>query len=377
MKRKLMALCATVVVASVSLTLFGSNAGVNKSENNVSYAQRPQYYNEAADMNTTRNEAADMNSTTGNNAVDDYLDDKTDGLSNSAGLIGGLLGGLGGGSDSETDSGTGGGLIGGLGGIGDMFSGVLGGGSGGGSQSTSSATYPMNDNNVGYIDPVPAVTYIQNQTTVAITAAQQSTPSSAVVSQNETVDASATTNPYKKPAGVINPGDSGEGVKWIQWMFIYTNYGLKGKSVTGVYDEETQEVVKKLQKEKGLTVDGIVNDAVIDKIELLYYEYTVTATTVPQVSVITAPDTIGVTQSGADSGEKTGSLGLTIAILAAIWCVAIIAIMIIFILKKKKKKKANENSTETQASEKVAEATDTPAKTNDMSLSDLFEDANK
>ena len=69
-------------------------------------------------------------------------------------------------------------------------------------------------------------------------------------------------------------------------------------------------------------------------------------------------------------------MGIVIIILAAIWCVAIIAIIIIFMLKKKKKKNAVEDKTEVSETQTVPETTETVEK-KDMSLSDLFEEANK
>ncbi len=358
MKRKLMAFCAAVIVASVSFTVMFGNKTGNGGMNDISYAERAQYYDEAADMNTVRDEAADMNNSTTQSKVDNYIEDKTNAVSNSGSLIGGF-----------------GGFGGIIGDVGDIIGSIIGGSGNVTQSSTPVSTYPVSTNNVGFIDPVPAVTYIQGQTTVPVASAT-TPPTVNTTSQSETVNFAATSNPYKKPAGEIKPGDSGEGVKWMQWMFIYTNYGLTGKPVTGVYDAETEALVKKLQQEKGLASDGVVNDAVIDKIELLYYEYSVTATTAAPSAILTAPETIGVTAPVVDSGEKNGTLGIVIIILAAIWCIAIIAIMIIFMLKKKKKKKAVEDKTEVSETSTVSETTETAEK-KDMSLSDLFEEANK
>lgn len=359
MKRKLMGFCAAVIVASVSLTVLLGNKTENGGLSDISYAERQQYYDEAADMNTVRDEAADMNNSTTQSKVDNYIEDKTNAVSNSGSLIGGF-----------------GGFGGIIGDVGDIIGSIIGGEPGENTQnSTPVATYPVSTNNVGFIDPVPAVTYIQGQTNAPVASAT-TPPAVSTSPHSETVNFAAASNPYKKPAGEIKPGDSGEGVKWMQWMFIYTNYGLTGKPITGVYDAETQALVKKLQQEKGLASDGIVNDAVIDKIELLYYEHSVTATTAPPAVILTAPETIGVTSPVADSGEKNSTLGIVIIILAAIWCVAIIAIIIIFMLKKKKKKNAVEDKTEVSETQTVPETTETVEK-KDMSLSDLFEEANK
>lgn len=345
-----------LAVASLCFTVALKDARTNGGINNLSSARRGEF--DAAVM--LDDEAADMNNTTTQSRVDDYLEDKTHAITSSGGILDGI-----------------GGIGGIVGDVGDIFSSILGGGD---KTTAPVSTYPVNTDNAAYINPVPAVTYIQNQTTAATVKDTASVVTVTQAVQSDTVDFSAGANPYTKPTGEIKPGDSGEGVKWMQWMFIYTNYGLAGKNVTGVYDADTQELVKKLQQENGLTEDGIVNDAVIDKIELLYYAHTLTATTQTPSDIITAPDTIGMTQGSTDDGSGTNSVAIVVAIIAGIWCVAIAAIIVIFVLKKKKGKKSkNAEKDATESAEPTGNSADesTEEKPQDkvMSLSDLFEEA--
>lgn len=358
MKRKITAFCVAIALSALSFTVVSAKNVSGFNSHDFSYAERAQYYN-ADVLKTGRNEADDMNNTTTQNVIEDFIEDKTHSAS------GGFLDGIGG-------------ISGIVGDVGDLFNGILGGSYG--SQSTAPvATYPVNTNNVGYIDPVPAATYIQNQSQTVVKSTTSVTPetSAAAYAQAETVDFSLTANPYAKPTGEIKSGDSGDGVKWIQWMFIYTNYGLSGKDITGVYDKDTEELVKKLQQENGLTADGVVNDEVIDKIELLYYQYTVTATTAKPSNIITAPESIEVTSPQADSESGNSALLIVIIAIALIWCIAIIAVIVIFVMKKKKTSQKNA-SDETDVS--VSETADSESQSSDkhdMSLSDLFEEADK
>ena len=141
MKRKLMGFCAAVIVASVSLTVLLGNKTENGGLSDISYAERQQYYDEAADMNTVRDEAADMNNSTTQSKVDNFIEDKTNAVSNSGSLIGGF-----------------GGIIGD---VGDIVGSIIGGNSSDNTQNSAPVvTYPVSTDNVGFIDPVPAVTYI-------------------------------------------------------------------------------------------------------------------------------------------------------------------------------------------------------------------------
>ena len=82
-------------------------------------------------------------------------------------------------------------------------------------------------------------------------------------------------NYFAKPTGDINPGDEGEVVSWVQWNLCYGGYGLKVSEISGVYDETTVNLVKKLQTENKLTSNGIINEATLRLIDELieYKEY--------------------------------------------------------------------------------------------------------
>ncbi|MBO5858053.1 MAG: peptidoglycan-binding protein, partial [Clostridia bacterium] len=88
----------------------------------------------------------------------------------------------------------------------------------------------------------------------------------------EYVDYNTTVIPYTKPTGALNPGDKSDGVKWLQWILIYTECGLQNP-ITGEYDDATAAAVKTLQLKYGMTVDGIASQEVIEKAEQMYNDY--------------------------------------------------------------------------------------------------------
>lgn len=358
MKKKFSVLsCAIVVMALVVAASGFKLAQQPLVKNDVSYAVLEQYYDDADDMNTTMaNEPTEGTTASGS----------------SSGGLGDLLGGLGG------SGGFGGGLLDGFGGIGgifgdggDIIGSVIGGnGSNGGNTSNNGTLNTTIGDNYIYIDPVPAAT--QNQQSTSSADVSASAPSTNPVA--ETINPLATFNPYARPTGEIKPGDMGDNVKWIQWNLIYTGYGLQGKEITGIYDDETVEVMKRLQAEKGLTPDGIINDDDIAATELLYYEYVINVqTTAPQS---TATGTTAVVVPGAVDDNDDGSdilvIIIAVVLIALVWIVAFVVIAIILIAKKSKAKKAPKAPAVQGA--KVEAKTET--KNGDMSLSDLFEEAN-
>ena len=311
MKKKMWVLCASVIMVSLILTIFG----VKGNGNGNGYANLSE-----AGIQTYAAEATTSIGGFVSEKVDDLtnLGDVVSDASDVVGDLGGMLGG--GGLDGIGDifGGLGDGLGNILGGIGDNKNTTT--------KSTTSVTYSINTNYAGYIDPVP----------YASTSAQATDNQKPV---NETVDFAATQNPYKKPTGTLKGGDKGDGVKWMQWVFIYTRYGLKDDGITGVFDEDTIAVVKKLQKEKGLVVNGVVNDEVIAQIELLYFQATHSVTVAQsdsQISVSGSVVTVGATESDKDD---TGVKILAIVV-AAIWVLVIAFAVVLFVMKKKKKRKA-------------------------------------
>lgn len=66
----------------------------------------------------------------------------------------------------------------------------------------------------------------------------------------------ATTNPYSMPSSNISYGQSGTGVKWLQWELVNTfGYNI---DIDGIFGNDTKNAVVSLQKANGLSADGIV-----------------------------------------------------------------------------------------------------------------------
>ncbi len=330
MNKKITALSIAIVLFAISFATVGYDDA--KTQTDISYAN----------INTFAEEQV-VSSTA---SLGEFVSNKVNGVTDLGGIIGDVsdignsLGGIIGGSSGGGLGGIGGGIGDAIGGIGDALGGILGGASGsggsGGSSDSGNVTYDVNTETIGYIDIVPAVS---DYTPINTSSASSTTD----VAVNETVDFAATTNPYKKPTGELKGGDKGEGVKWMQWIFIYTRYGLKDDGITGVFDEDTMAVVKKLQKENGLTVDGIVDDEVIDKIDLLYFK-SIYSTTAP-VSATEADTVVSptVSQNTENKGEKTVGIVAIVLIIVLIWLTAIGGIVFLFVMKKKKGKDQKNN----------------------------------
>lgn len=250
-----------------------------------------------------------------------------------------------------------------IGSVGDVVGGLFGGNSTTAANTTTSAYVPTTASvfTGNTLTPVPAASQTTEvETTVQVTEAP-----------GETVDYAATANPYTKPSSDFTAGDEDETIKWIQWIFIYTRYGLSDNGITGVLDEDTVAVVKKLQQERGLTVDGNINEDVVNKAELLYFEYTLGPSTTAQY---TEPSATEAPASDTDGKQDSGNSFLTVIIILAVsWVVTVAVILTIFFLRKKKAKKDLEkDDTSATPAEKTEEKT-----TGVRSMSDLFEDAGK
>lgn len=389
MKKKISALCAVMLVFSMAFAVVGT--GVNgKSKTNISTADARTFAaeNDESTTNSIAGIVGDAVSGIGSGAsgaLGDVVSNVVGGIgsdsgSDSSGGLGGALGGIGSGSSGGIGDVVGGigdtlgSVVGGIGSgsgssgglldsFGNVVSGLLGSGSQGGG--TTSVTY-----DVGYITPIPAATQNANQGVVTQAAPQSgSTQLNTTATAGTTATTQTSLNPYQKPAGKFKQGDEGDAIKWMQWIFASIGYGLTENDITGVFDENTLAAVKRLQQEKGLTVDGVVNDAVINHIERLYYEklYGV-ETTAPVVPSIGAYETLPT----STEGEKNNNvIWIVVIVLAVIWIIAITVILVLFFLKKKKTAK-----TDKAEDKKKAEAS-TETKSGNMSMSDLFEDANK
>jgi len=64
--------------------------------------------------------------------------------------------------------------------------------------------------------------------------------------------------PYTEPTVTLKSGNSGEGVKWIQWHLYKLGYLTKESDIDGDFGPTTLAAVKKYQTDKTLDVDGIV-----------------------------------------------------------------------------------------------------------------------
>lgn len=362
MKKKITALCSIIIALSICITVFGTIDTVN---GDVTTATMKSYY--APKAETTNNSLDESEG--------DMLGDLLGGM-DSAGL-GDALGGFGGFSDALGGMGDVlGGIADGMGnalggiadGMGDALGGIFGGGPG--SESTTVNTTvpaPTTSANIDLIIPVPAATQATSET---------ETLTETLVA-GETVDYAATSNPYTKPSAAFSAGDEDETIKWLQWIFIYTGYGLKDDGITGILDEDTVAIVKKLQYENQLTVDGNITEDVIKAAEVLYYQSIIGA----DVSAIevSSDATTGesVSNQAVDTGDENSiPVIILIIVLVITWVLVIGGIVILFIFKKKKMNAAKNASAEKADNKGIADAKNEKSeKTEIRSLSDLFEEA--
>ncbi len=326
--------------------------GSGSGSDSVEFSEETVTSSDVADMPIDPGDPGNPNAGTSDSEIPDISDNS--GSLIGSGSVGSIIGGSGLGDVNL------GGVIGGLGGaLGGVISGI---GNSGIIPSTPQSTYNVNTETVGYIDIVPAASqYVpvvpSQQATVPVVVAPSTTKSANL---NETVDFAADNNPYQRPTTTLKGGDTGEGVKWMQWIFIYTRYGLKDDGITGIFDEDTMAVVKKLQKENGFTVDGVVDDEVIDKIELLYFQ-AIHSTTEEETETKAVVTTAVAEES--DSG-LTGGLKILLIAVIAIWVVAIGFLTTMFVLKKKKASK-NKKTKETPKQENKAVAEESDANESD------------
>lgn len=357
MNKKITALSIAILMLAVSFVVvgYGNSAG----ESGITYANIGTYA--AQETVSTTESLGEFVSQKVDNVtnIGDIIGDVSD-IGNS---LGGLMGGMGGSSS--------GGLGDAIGGIGDALGGLMNGMSGsssGSSGGSGSVTYDVNTETIGYIDIVPAA----SEFTPVITTGAVATTAASV---NETVDFAASGNPYTKPTGELKGGDKGEGVKWMQWVFIYTRYGLKDDGITGVFDEDTMAVVKKLQKENGLVVDGIVDDEVIDKIELLYFQAIYSTTAPAAVTESTTQAIPTASDSQNTKGSSTAGMVAIVIIIALIWVLAIGAIIVLFVFRKKKgtKKKKTTGAEKTAVAENDTVIDSISGEDGEFTIAEMFE----
>ncbi len=279
-------------------------------------------------------------SATGDDLADDMFDDDenvTYDNGTTATTKGGLLGGLGGMGDGVGD------FVGGVvesvfqdndvsQQVGGKVEGILGVFEGFDLDGLIPTTPPqtVGSNFFDTIDPVVTGSYNSNL--------QQNTTASTPISSlnGENVDYNTTVNPYQKPTTQLNPGDKGDGVKWLQWILIYTECGLQG-SITGEYDDATAAAVKNLQLKYGMTVDGIATTEVIEKAELMYNEYiNGISNSTPNAPVVfnTAANTTA-TDGNKNKPDTNFAVTAIIVVLVIVWIFAIAAVCIIVHIKRR------------------------------------------
>ena len=62
-------------------------------------------------------------------------------------------------------------------------------------------------------------------------------------------------NPYDEPSGLIRKGDKGDGVRWVQWELNKNKYPV---DEDGIFGADMDATIRSFQKDRGLSVDGIV-----------------------------------------------------------------------------------------------------------------------
>lgn len=369
MKKSIYILCAVVLCVSLAITLNGNFLVQNKTDS--TYARLDTYAEgetESGAVSTTANAIG--------NLVGSFVEDNPqigDKVSGIAGGIGSGIEGVG-----QLASGLGEGFLEGLepepglgfggedasssaGGIFDIFGGLLGGiGS-----TTAASTSPTgtNDTTYNYHTITPIVTL------PAETTGTQS--SSAEASSEAESTAESLVNPYQKPSKEFKPGEKDESIKWLQWIFVNTGYGLNSDGITGEMDSATVTLIKKFQKERGMKEDGCLTSAVVSEAEIFYLEKTFgtgDSTAKGDVANVSHTDSYNVT-AGED---REAPIETFIIIVCAIWIIAL-SVIIIIVLLKRNKKAAKEEKKE----EKSDSASDKPSSGGISSLSDLFEEANK
>ena len=371
MKKKITILCSVMVALSICFAMFDLN---NTFENDTTTAIINSYHapkNETTEGNVldgVGNIIGGLGDVTlgGSSLGDVTLGDSLGNIgSGSSGGIGDAIGGIG---DSFGGIGD---ALGGIGsGLGDSLSGVLGGLGGSGSGTVVKTTAPATTSaDIGLIIPVPAATQTPSETQAESTSGESSVA-------GETVDYAATSNPYKKPTATFSAGDKDETIKWLQWIFIYTDYGMKDDGITGVLDEDTVAVVKKLQHENKLTVDGNITEDVIKAAEVLYYQ-SILGGDVSAIEVSSDATTGAGVSSPVVSGEKKSDIpvALLIVVLVIIWVLAIGGIVLLFVFKKKKMTAAKSADEKTGVQKTDSEKKENENTSEIKSLSDLFDEA--
>ena len=267
---------------------------------------------------------ADGETAASTNSLGEIVSEIGDKSNSGAGaIIGDLIGGIAG--DGDIVEGLGnivGGLVEGIGGLG---------GNSGATQQAPVETYQINT-------IAPMVTMAEPTTEAPATTEEPTTePSTEASAEAVTYDFASGNNPFIKPSDAVASDAEGDAVKWLQWIFAYTNYGLDEADINGKLDEKTVSLIKKLQTERGLDPNGELTKETIDKAELLYFETKLGAGNTgqyiePSVSV-EQPSETSADEAAAAKSSKIRTL---IIIIAAVWLVVVAGVVAFFVIKKKK-----------------------------------------
>ncbi|MGN0527339.1 MAG: peptidoglycan-binding domain-containing protein [Acutalibacteraceae bacterium] len=376
MNKKIMALCCALVAFSVVFTVSFGGAKNNRADTTV--VNKNEYKADVTDIIGSVTDKADgivngvEDAVTGNigNSIGGVVEKVTDAFGNiinGGGQGGSILDGIGSGSI--------------LGGLGDLI-GSIGGNNSGGNLATEGTTA-----NISSITPVPAATqYVTVIVTEKVIVTVDNTAASST--DADAYDANVLYNPYTKPTKDFVAGDSDESIKWLQWIFVHTGYGLSEDGITGVLDDNTVELIKKLQTENGLEPNGNINEDVLNVAEVMYYQYSLGQNQAESTTL--APNGTEVNEEADSANSKQAVVSLiSIIAIVLVWIAVVVVILIIFIKRKKgKNKKADSKDKspeedikakdETDKKDEAESKEDTEKKDGTIrSLSDLFDEVNE
>jgi peptidoglycan hydrolase-like protein with peptidoglycan-binding domain len=78
-----------------------------------------------------------------------------------------------------------------------------------------------------------------------------------------------TSNSQTEQKDYLKNGSKGENVKKVQQMLRELGYGIGSAGVDGIFGKDTENAVKKFQKDWGLSVDGIVGNQTLESLKAL------------------------------------------------------------------------------------------------------------
>lgn len=320
MKKRILFAACFIVAAALAVTVLPLMPKSELTASNPTYALGIIDFLSGSSAATT---GADGETAASTNSLGEIVSEIGDKSNNGAGaIIGDLIGGIAG--DGDIVEGLGnivGGLVEGIGSLG---------GNSGATQQTPVETYQINT-------IAPMVTMPEPTTEAPATTEEPATePSTEASTEAVTYDFASGNNPFAKPSDAVASDAEGDAVKWLQWIFAYTNYGLDEADINGKLDEKTVSLIKKLQTERGLDPNGELTKETIEKAELLYFETKLGAGNTgqyiePSVSVEQPSET------GDDAAaEKSTKIRNLIIIIAAVWLVVVAGVVAFFVIKKKK-----------------------------------------